>query len=147
MNPYTIAPPVPLVINATVDMNPKALNLRSRGKWITSYIELPEGYNVADINVSTIMLNDTIPAELRPVAIGDYDNDSVPDLMVKFARSAIISCILDNVNSTKLYLERFMTITLTLTGKLNDGTQFQGSTAVKIIMPMMRGVGRHIFPI
>jgi len=93
------------------------------------------------------MLNDTIPAEPRPVAIGDYDNDTIPDLMVKFDRSAVILCILDNVNLTKLYLERFMIITLTITGKLNDGTPFQGSTAVRIIMPMPRGIGRHIFPI
>jgi len=111
MNPYTITPPKPPAITATVDIAPKSLNLKGKGRWITAHIELPEGYNVSDIDVSTIMLNDTIPAEPRPVAIGDYDNDSVPDLMVKFDRSAVISCILDNVNTTKLYLERFMTIT------------------------------------
>jgi len=146
MNPWTPAPPpTPPLLNATVDVNPQTLNLRSRGRWITAYVELPEGYNVEDINVSTIMLNDTIPAKLKPVAIGDYDNDSVPDLMVKFDRSAVISCILDNVNPTKLYLERFVTITLTITGKLNDGTPFQGSTTIRIIIFMPRGVGRHIF--
>jgi len=111
MNPYTITPPKPPAITATVDIAPKSLNLKGKGRWITAHIKLPEGYNVSDIDVSTIMLNDTIPAEPRPVAIGDYDNDSVPDLMVKFDRSAVISCILDNVNTTKLYLERFMTIT------------------------------------
>ena len=140
-----IAPIPAYYIEAMVDIDPNTLNLKSRGRWITAYIELPESYNVSDIDVSTIMLNDTIPAEPRPVAIGDYDNDSVPDLMVKFDRSAVISCILDNVNMTKLYLERFMIITLTITGKLKDGTQFQGSDAIRITMPRPRG--RHIFPI
>jgi len=99
MSPWTPTPPV---ITATVDIHPQTLNLRSRGKWITAFIELPEDYNVADINVSSIMLNDTIPAELRPLAIGDYDEDGIPDLMVKFDRAEVISCIIANVNMTEL---------------------------------------------
>ncbi len=120
---------VPLEIRSTIDIEPKTLNLRSSGKWITAYIELLEGYDVADINVSTIMLNGTVPAELSPTAIGDYDNDTVPDLMVKFDRAKTIEYILANVNTRG----RFMTITLTITGKLNDGTPFQGSDTIKII--------------
>jgi len=133
------------VLNATVDVNPHALNLRSRGRWITTYIELPEDYDVSDINVSTILLNDSIPAEVHPVGIGDYDDDGVPDLMVKFDRAELTSYILTNVDITKLFEEWFMTITLTITGELYDGTQFQGSTTIKILMPILRGIGRHIF--
>jgi len=129
---YTMQMPVPL--SATVDIDPDTLNLRSRGKWITAYIELPSGYNVADINVSTIMLNNTIPAELMPTAIGDYDNDTVPDLMVKFDRQAVIDLILANCR----FINRFGTTTLTIAGYLNDGTPFQGSDTIKIIMPMPR---------
>jgi len=136
MNPYTIPPPAPLVINATVDINPRALNLRSRGKWITGYIELPEGYDVADINVSSILLNDTVPAELRPVAIGDYDGDGVLDLMVKFDRTSVISYVLANVNKTKLFEERFMRVALIITGYLIDGTHFQGTTTIRVLMPI-----------
>ena len=143
MNPWTPKPPV---ITATVDIQPQTLNLRSRGKWITTYIELPEGYNVADINVSTIMLNDTVPVEPKPIAIGDYDNDTIPDLMVKFDRQQVINYIMANVDISRLYEERFMAITLTVTGKLNDGTPFQGSDIIKIILPMPRGLYK-IFPI
>ncbi|MEM3773463.1 MAG: NosD domain-containing protein [Candidatus Bathyarchaeia archaeon] len=135
MKPWSPAPPA---ITAKVNIEPKTLNLRSRGRWITGYIELPEGYNVADINVSSIMLNNTIPAQPKPKAVGDYDNDSIPDLMVKFDKAEVISYILTNVNMTELIEERFMTITLTITGYLNDGTPFQGSTKIKIIMPMPR---------
>lgn len=126
------------LIEATIDIDPNTLNLRSKGKWITAYIELPEGYNVADINVSSIMLNNTIPVEPKPMAVGDYDNDSIPDLMVKFDRAEVISYILANIDLTELIEERFMTITLTIIGYLYDGTPFQGRTAIKIIMPMPR---------
>jgi hypothetical protein len=137
-----------LKTETTVDLDPDALNLDSRGKWVTAYIEFPEGFNVADINVSSILLNNTIPVDpSAPWAIGDYDGDGVPDLMVKFDRAEVISYILANVNITKLFEERFMTVTLTITGYLNDGTPFQGSTAVKIIMPMPRCGRFLIFPI
>jgi len=135
MKPWT---PKPSIINAIVDIQPQVLNLRSRGKWITAYIELSEGYDVSNINVSTIMLNDTIPVEPKPIAIGDYDNDTIPDLMVKFDRQQVINYIMANVDMSRLYEERFMTITLTITGKLNDGTQFQGSGTIKIILPIPR---------
>jgi len=125
---------IPAFVTATIDIDPNALNLRSKGKWITAYIELPEGYDVSNINVSTVMLNGTVSAELKPVTIGDYDNDIIPDLMVKFDRAAVQAYILANVNMTELIEEGFMTVTLTITGYLNDGTPFQGSDTVKIIM-------------
>jgi len=133
MTPWTIAPPS-AVINATVNINPKTLNLRSKGKWITAYIGLPEGYDVAGINFSSIMLNDTIPVEPKPIVVEDYANDSIPGLMVKFDRAKVIQYISESVNIR----ERFTTITLTISGKLNDGTPFQGNTTIRIIMPMSR---------
>jgi Tol biopolymer transport system component len=122
-------------IEAVIDIDPDSLNLRSKGNWITCFVELPGGYDVADIDVSTMMLNGTIPVDpSAPTAIGDYDNDGVPDLMVKFDRAAVQAYILANVNMTELIEEGFMTVTLTITGYLNDGPPFQGSNTVKIIM-------------
>lgn len=125
-------------VEASVKISPKALNLLSKGKWVTASIELPEGYEIANVNASTILLNGSIPIDVNaPITIGDYDNDSIPDLTVKFERAKIIQYILANINIKEL-LKRFMTITLTITGKLNDGTTFQGSDTVKIIIPMPR---------
>jgi hypothetical protein len=132
---YNLGILAPTVVT-TVDFAPSTLNLKSKGKWITAYIETPEGYNVHEINVSTIMLNDTILVEPRPISIGDYDSDSIPDLMIKFDRQAVIQYILNNIDIEQLFEERFMTITLTITGKLNDGTPFQGSDTIRIILPM-----------
>jgi parallel beta-helix repeat protein len=125
MNPYNITLPIPPVISATVDINPKALNLKSRGKWITTYIELPEGYDVANINVSSIMLNDTILVEPSPTVIGDYDNDTIPDLMVNFNRTIVSEHIL---SSNIVYGN----VTLTLTGQLYNGTIFAGSDIILV---------------
>lgn len=121
---YTIPP----TISATVDIDPDTLNLKSKGKWITAYIELPGGYDVADINVSTITMNDIVPAELRPTAIGDYDNDTVPDLMVKFNRTAVSELILSEGIS-------YGNVTLIITGFLNNGTLFAGSDVIRARMP------------
>jgi hypothetical protein len=124
---FTAPPPVP----ATVDIDLATLNLRSKGEWVTAYIELPKGYYVSDIDVSSIRLNDTIQAELKPTEIGDYDSDGIRDLMVKFNRAEIISLVLDNISVER----RFMTATLTITGYLNNGTQFNGSDTIRIIVP------------
>jgi len=143
---YPLMEPWTPVINAAVDIIPNTLNLRSKAEYITAFIELPEGYNVSDIDVSSILLNNTIAADPdAPTPIGDYDDDGIPDLMVKFDRAEVASYLLANVNMTQLYEERFMTITLTITGKLNDGTVFQGSDTIRIMMLMPRGGGRRSF--
>ena len=77
-------------IGAAVDICPETLNLKSSGTWVTAYIELPEGYNVSDINVTTVFLDGTIPTDSKLWKIGDYDGDGVSDMMVKFDRQTVI---------------------------------------------------------
>ncbi len=134
-----------LKTETTVDLDPDSLNLYSTGRWVTAYIEFPEGYDVADIDVSSIMLNGTVPVDpSAPWEIGDYDDDGVPDLMVKFDRAQVTEYILANVNIE----ERFTTVTLTVTGYLYDGTAFQGSDIIKIIWnPPRRGNTVNTLPI
>jgi parallel beta-helix repeat protein len=133
--PYIIAsatfetPPPPSVITATIDVDPDNLNLGSKGKWVTAYIELPEGYDVSNINVSTIMLNNTISMDLEaPIEIGDYDNDTIPDLMVKFDRATVCNFILSKGI-------RYGNVTLVLSGKFYDGTLFEGYDTIRVRMP------------
>jgi len=129
---YPLVKPWP-TIPATLDVNPDTLNLRSEGQWITAYIELPEGYNVSDIDVSTILLNDTIPVSLLdvpapepvPTEIGDYDEDGIPDLMVKFDRAMVESFI---YNQEIIYGD----VALTITGELLDGTPFEGTDIISV---------------
>ena len=113
---------LPLTVPAAIDIDPDTLNLNSKGKWITCYIELPEGYDVEDIDVSTIKLNDQIPAESHPTGIGDNDNDGIPDLMVKFDRAAV-----------QQMLQTGNEVEITVTGELTDGTLFEGTDTIRVI--------------
>ncbi|OGW29567.1 MAG: hypothetical protein A2X56_13130 [Nitrospirae bacterium GWC2_57_13] len=81
-------------INATIDFDPNTLNQGSNGTWVVVYIELPAGYAVKDIDVSSVRLEGVIPAVQKPCSVGDYDKDGIPDLMVKFKRSDVIALLL-----------------------------------------------------
>jgi len=118
-----------ITISLNIDPDILNLNLKSKGKWVTAYIEFPEGYNVSDIDISSILLNGTIPVDVNaPTAIGDFDNDGVPDLMVKFNRTAVC----------QLILSRGITVgnvTLSVSGKLANGIGFEGCDTIRVRMP------------
>jgi len=116
-------------VDAVVDIDPDTLNLKSQGEWITGYIEFAEEYSVNDIDVSTLMLNGTISAELSPTEIGDHDRDGLPDLMVKFNRTEVSQYICD------VQKILYGNVTLTIKGELSDGTTVEGSDTIRVRMP------------
>jgi len=109
-----------LALEASTEITPHTINLKSKGKWITTYLELPAGYNVADIDISTVKLDD-IHAEEKPSSIGDNDEDGILDLMLKFDRQAIQG----NLSPGN--------VKITITGQMTDGTNFEGSDTVRVI--------------
>lgn len=118
-------------IQADIDIDPHTINLGSRGKWITCYIELLGVHDPRDINASTILLMDTLSPELNPKYgfvkseesyIVDHDGDGIYERMVKFDRQMVIEM-----------LEPGETVTLTVTGRLFDGTDFQGTDVIRVI--------------
>ena len=113
--------PIPS-ISATIDFDPDTLNLNSEGNWTTTYIELPEGYDVSNIDASTIVLNGQVQAEENPTEIGDYDEDGITDLMVKFDRSAVQGI-----------LELGDEIAITITGELTEEILFEGTDTIRVI--------------
>jgi hypothetical protein len=110
-----------LPIQAILDINPDTLNLKSEGRWITAYIELPEGFAPGDVAVSSILLNNQVPASLQPVETGDCDNDGVPELMVKFDRQAVQEILPEGDG-----------VELTVTGKV-AGLDFTATDSVSVI--------------
>jgi subtilase family serine protease len=110
MATFTVHLPV-VNITATIDFNPNTLNRNSNGKWVTVFIELPDGYDVNDIIISSILLENTVPAESRPWAIGDHDHDGIPDLKVKFKRSDVIDVLLAGDNVPVLVTGELETVT------------------------------------
>ena len=119
---------IPSYVQATVDIDPDALNLKSKGKFITFYIEPLDGYNVEDIDIDSVALtridDDLLDPPLYivgPSEIGDYDDDGITDLMVKFDKQELISLL--EVGDEEL----------TVSGELMDGRQFEGSYTIKVI--------------
>lgn len=108
-------------LDSTVDIDPDTLNLSSKGSYITAYIELPNFYKAEDINVSTIKFNGQIPVLSSPTGIGDYDNDGIRDLMVKFRRDEVQRTV--TVGKNKVIVS----------GNLNDGTMFAGKSVLNVI--------------
>jgi len=73
---------------------PDVLNLRSRGRWVTGYLEPPAGYSASDIDVGSIRLNGLVGvASDAPAEIGDFDGDGGLDLTVKFDRAAVATTV------------------------------------------------------
>lgn len=124
-----------LAISAIVSIEPETLNLKEQGKLITVYIELPEPYDVSDVDVSSVMLDGTIPAE--------WGNVEGETLVVKFDASSVI----DYIWTTKLYHmginfmdtirpQESIEVELKVTCKFFDGiTTFEGIDTVKIMNP------------
>ena len=112
------------IIPATIDFDPDTLNLECMGKWITVYIELPigHGYDISEIDISSILLNDQINANLKPNEPGDYDLDGIPDLMVKFE-------LLDIQEILQVGKE----VSIIITGKLEDERIFRGKDTIRVI--------------
>lgn len=134
-------------IEATIDFDPDTLNKKSRGKWVTVYIELPEDYDVKKIDGSTALL--TTPesdeeiaahigkqywakAEANEFNIMDHDDDEILERMVKFDRTAV-----------KELLDIGDEVTVTITGGVeytndNDDTNladFKGQDTIRVIEP------------
>jgi len=121
----------PRIISADIDLDPNTLNLKSAGKWVTCYIEFPEGFDVEDIDISTVKIskiNDEeitpLIAEAKPTGIGDHDSNGIPDLMVKFNRSTLES-ILSPADSVKI----------AVSGKTIGELDFEGDDTIRAILP------------
>ncbi|MHC4086950.1 MAG: choice-of-anchor Q domain-containing protein, partial [Planctomycetota bacterium] len=117
----------PRVIGGRIDMGayeapifaetrivPRTINLASKGKSITCYIRLPEGYNVADIDPNSVMLERQIKAEQfsvdehKQVATATFDREKVQSIL--------------NVGD----------IELKITCQLTDGTYFKATDIVQV---------------
>lgn len=123
-----------LIIEATVDFDPNKLNFKSKGRWVTCYIELPDAYSVEDIDESTVAITKIDGEELDsvlycegPYAIGDFNENGITDLMVKFDRQALIAILQD------MGYDDGDVVELTVAGELIDGKSFEGSDCIEVI--------------
>lgn len=113
-----------------VDFDPDTLNLKDNGKWVTAYIEMPEGYDVRDIDGSTVMLNGIVPAylgkegwakaEANDGNLIDHDSDGILERMVKFDRNTVQTILSSGDN-----------IKIIITGTINS-VEFEGVDYIKV---------------
>jgi hypothetical protein len=104
------------------DLTPSTLNLRSLGHWVTGYFEPPAPFTPADIETSSVRLNGGVPVDLAaPIEIGDYDNDGIPDLTLKFNRAAV-----------ELTVDPGNSVPVTVTGTVG-GQCFHGMDSIRVL--------------
>ena len=136
-NFFLVAQVQPIAAGVTIE--PETLNLKSNGEWVTAYIELPDGYDVADIELNTVLLDCTIPAENDPQYgfvtnegsyLMDHDGDGILERMVKFDREAVIAYLgtYDFEGDTGNH----RVADISVTGKVAD-TPFGGSDTVRVL--------------
>lgn len=104
------------------DFDPDVLNLKSGGKYVTGYLELPEGYPVREVFVPSVKLNNAVYAETCfGVQIVDSDNDGTDELMLKFIKADV-----------KLVLSPGDCVTVAVAGVMNDGTAFAAEDVIVV---------------
>ena len=104
-------------IEATVEIEPETLNLDSQGEWITVYALIDTIYDEADIVLSTVTLEDVIPADW-----GEVQEDG--RLMVKFDRAQVIEYLQGYADGEEVELR--------VSGEFNDGVRFSGVDTITV---------------
>ncbi len=98
----------PVILRDTLDFKPNTFNKKRHGKFVTVYLELRDPYDPAEIDLSEISLCGDlfgyVVAEPKPTCVGDYDNDSFPDRMIKF-NADLVNNILSVGDSVKVSLQ------------------------------------------
>lgn len=103
---------VDISIPANVNITPKILNSKSKGKWITAHIEVPE-HDLGDIDENSITLSCN-----GENVLADKVTISDDVLVVKFIWSEVESILNKGTNES------------TITGKLIDGKVFSGTAQI-----------------
>jgi hypothetical protein len=100
---------------AEVRIIPQTINLNSKGKWITCYIWLPEGYDVADIDPDSVLLED----EIQPDQF--LANEQQQDATAIFSREEVQAIL--NIGEVEL----------AICVHLTNGTIFEGTDVIKVV--------------
>jgi flagellar hook capping protein FlgD len=121
--------PIHLVVAdvpAELGVSPETINLGRRGQTLTCFLELTGGLDLATIDMTSLRLNRVVPCLPSPVAIGDYDSDGIPDLMVKFDFDAV-----------RATLGLGSAVRTTLTGLVGGSSRFLAVGTPRVIGPQL----------
>lgn len=132
-----VRPHIP-VADATIYFAPTTLNLGSQGTWVKCYVELEEGYDVYDIDPSTVRI-EKIDGESAVLycdgtgEVGDWDSDGILELQLKFDRGDLVDAM-EGIVIPPAYVELYVR------GDLTDA-DFGGSATIRVINPQTKHDG------
>lgn len=112
-------------LDAFIDIKQDKMNMVPLGDTsnahIDVFIELPELFDIHDVNQETILLND----KMKPfkIQITDFNENGIPDLRARFFKAELHNIVSAGDNQ------------LTVSGNLNDGTRFKGADGIIVINP------------
>ncbi len=106
-------------ITTEIRIVPQTFHLRSRGRWITAHIHIPEEYDLDDVILDSVVLGN----QIEPVRI--WTNEPEEVITAKFSRATVQELL--------ELLERTGTVNLIVSGDLVDGTKLQGRCSLNVI--------------
>jgi len=110
----------PIVGSLTI--HPGVVNLKSEGRYISGSLELPAGVSASEVFLPSVQLNGVVYAETCfGHQISDSNGNKVPDLMLKFLRQ-----------DAKTVLAPGISVTVFITGMMNDGTPIYASGLIDV---------------
>lgn len=121
-------------VYANINIDPDTINLSSKDKWLTCYIELPEGFDVMDIDGATVNIDGIFAyigkegwarAGANTSNIMDHDGDGILERMVKFDKPEVQDYLTG--------LDILGDVELMVTGELINGPPFVGTDIIRII--------------
>lgn len=103
-------------------MHPGVLNLKSEGKYVTGFLELSKGNSASEVFLPSVRLNGVVYAETCfGHHISDANGNKIPELMLKFLKQ-----------DAKAVLVPGASVTVFITGVMNDGTPIYASSMVTV---------------
>ncbi len=112
-------------VAATIEVTPRTLNHKSKGRYVTGRIELPAGFDPRDIDPTTVMLQSAVAADPDNWTIEDADTNGLEELVVKFDR-AEFQAVIPQGEFVPVHID----------GEVN-GRPFAGQDTIRTLRPTM----------
>jgi hypothetical protein len=120
----------PSVKRAVVAVYPAIINMDVREGWITATIDPDDAdFALSDVELSSVRLGGTVPADTASARLGDAKGNGVPELTVRFSRGALMPVL--SLGTTRLEVS----------GSLTTGEIFRGYADVRVVAPQRQGTG------
>ena len=110
----------------SVDFDPNTLNLDSNGRFVMCFVELPPELDPSRVVLSTVRFQGTIPTSQNSLRIGDYNQNSIPDLQFLFDRTAVENLLPEGPE-----------VQVAVTGEVGNTTCFVARDVIRAIRPLV----------